>query len=73
MPSPALMHVYREILLYFLEVVSEQTSVSILTAGKLKQEVPYKLLVQLEKGEMHTEPRHAYQYPTVPPQAMVPH
>ena len=74
MPNPDLMHVYRKILLYLLEVGFEQTSTSILTAGKLEQgEVPYKLLVWLETGEMQTEPRCAYQYPTVQSQAMVPH
>lgn len=40
------MRVYRKILLYLLQVVFEQTSMYILTAGKLEQgEVPYKLLV----------------------------
>lgn len=61
MPNTDLMHVYRKILLHLLEVVFEQTSMSILTAGKIEQgEVPYKLLVQLKKGEMETEPRCAY-------------
>lgn len=47
---------------------------SILTAGQLQQEeVPYKLLVWLEKGETKTEPKYAYQYPTVQSQAMVPY
>lgn len=47
---------------------------SILTAGQLEQEeVPYKLLVWLEKGETKTEPKYAYQYPTVQSQAMVPY
>lgn len=45
-PNPDLMRVYRKILLYLLQVVFEQTSMYILTAGKLEQgEVPYKLLV----------------------------
>lgn len=46
--------------MHLLEVVFEQTSMSILTARKIEQEVPYKLLVQLQKGEMETEPRCAY-------------
>lgn len=73
MPNPYLIHVYRKILLYLFKVVFEQASISTLTAGKLEQEVRYKLLVQLEKGEMQTEPRYASRYPTVQSQAMVPH
>lgn len=56
MLNPDLIYVYIKILLYLFKVVFEQASISTLTAGKLQQEVPYELLVQLEKGEMQAEP-----------------
>lgn len=55
MLNPDLIYVYIKILLYLFKVVFEQASISTLTAGKLQQEVPYELLVQLEKGEMQAE------------------
>jgi len=72
-PNPDLTGVHWKILPCLLGAGFEQTSMATLTAGKLDQEVPYKLLVRLEKGEMQTEPRRAYQYPTVQSQATVPH
>lgn len=73
MLNPDLIYVYIKILLYLFKVVFEQASISTLTAGKLQQEVPYELLVQLEKGEMQAEPWCASWYPTVQSQAMVPY
>lgn len=73
MPNPDLIHVYGKILLHLLKVVFEQTSMYF-DSWQLEQgEVPYMLLVQLEKGEMQTEPTYTYQYATIQSSAMVPH
>lgn len=73
MPNPDLTHIYGKILLHLLKVFFEQTSMYF-DSWQLEQgEVPYMLLVQLEKSEMQTEPTYTYQYPTVQSPAMVPH